>query len=278
LAVVGSVVNALAILRHLATAEPLGVNALARVLGLSPSSCFNILKTLVAEGFAEFDPETKTYRLGTAPGRLFGSGADLADWTRAMRDALAQLAQEFSITCGLWEVRAGRLVLVEVAESPLATRIHLTLGQRLPAHIGAMGRCIAARERLSLEEVAAIVSELRWQAPPTPERYYRDMRQAVARGWSVDEGNYLRGVTTVAAAVGDPAGRVRYCLTSTLFSGQFASAEITRIGERTAELARHGEARLEGGSGSRRAGPDDLVSPISKPHRPARARGRAPAS
>ena len=50
---VGSVVQALAILRHLSEAsKPLGVTAVARALGISPSSCFNLLKTLVAEDFA----------------------------------------------------------------------------------------------------------------------------------------------------------------------------------------------------------------------------------
>lgn len=65
---VGSVVQALSVLRHIArTREPQGVTAIARALGLNPSSTFNILRTLVAEGFVERDDATKTYILGAAP-------------------------------------------------------------------------------------------------------------------------------------------------------------------------------------------------------------------
>jgi DNA-binding IclR family transcriptional regulator len=46
--VVGSVVKALAILRHLAEGpDRCGVNAIAMAVSLNPSSCFNIVKTLV---------------------------------------------------------------------------------------------------------------------------------------------------------------------------------------------------------------------------------------
>jgi DNA-binding IclR family transcriptional regulator len=239
-------VNALAILRRLAGAAPLGVNALARALGLNPSTCFNILKTLVAEEFVDFDPVAKTYRLGSAPAKLFQAEPDLTSWTNWMCRELGAIALEFSITCGLWQVWGDRVILTEVAESTRATRIHLTLGQRLPNHLGAMGRCIAAREGLSLAEIAEVLPTLRWQSPPSPERYFRDMRLAVSRGWSVDEGDYLRGVTTVAAGIGGKDGGTQYCLTSTLFTGQHDDRDLGRIGDRTAALARAAEARLIG--------------------------------
>src|SRR3546814_2052282 len=63
--VVGAVVNAAAILRHLgASEEPQGVTAIAQALSLSASSCFNILRTLAAEDLVEFDSRRKLYSLG----------------------------------------------------------------------------------------------------------------------------------------------------------------------------------------------------------------------
>src|SRR3546814_20372283 len=63
--VVGAVVNAAAILRHLgASEEPQGVTAIALALSLSASSCFNILRTLAAEDRGEFDSRRKLYSLG----------------------------------------------------------------------------------------------------------------------------------------------------------------------------------------------------------------------
>src|SRR3546814_19278248 len=63
--VVGAVVNAAAILRHLgASEEPQGVTAIAQALSLSASSCFNILRTLAAEDLVELYSRRKLYSLG----------------------------------------------------------------------------------------------------------------------------------------------------------------------------------------------------------------------
>lgn len=240
---VGSVVNAIAILRHLAASPPQGVNAIARALQLNPSSCFNLLKTLASEAFLEFDPTTKTYR-ATPPAWLARPGADVASWIAWVRGALEVQTAESAVTCGLWQVVGERVVLLQIAESPLDTRIHLTAGQRLPAHIGAMGRCIAAHEGLSTADVARFIGELRWQDPPSPRAYLKDVQQVLKRGWSVDEGNYLRGVTTVAAPIVNPENRVAYCITSTLFAGQMDARGLAQLGTRMAALAREASGRL----------------------------------
>ena len=76
---VNSVAHALAILRRLATSDhPEGVNAIARKVGISPSSCFNILKTLAAEDFARFDVVDKTYTLGAGAIDLAVAGVRLS--------------------------------------------------------------------------------------------------------------------------------------------------------------------------------------------------------
>ena len=216
---VGSVVNAVAILRYLASSPPQGVNAIARAVNLNPSSCFNLLKTLTTEAFLEFDHATKTYR-ATPPAWLTRPGADIASWISWIREALDAQTTECAVTCGLWQVVGERLILLQVTESPLDTRIHLTIGQRLPIHIGAMGRCIA-------------------------RAYLKDVKQVLKRGWSIDEGNYLRGVTTVAAPITNVDGRVAYCITSTLFTGQMDSRDLDRLGTRMATLARDASGRLQ---------------------------------
>src|SRR3546814_16623066 len=93
----------------------------------------------------------------------------LSDWSRWLEDQMLALANEFETCQGLWEIASERAVLIEVADSPLATRIHLSVGQRIPARIGAMGRCIAARQHLGREDLRRNIEELRWQSPPAPD-------------------------------------------------------------------------------------------------------------
>src|SRR3546814_10535720 len=88
------------------------------------------------------------------------------------------LANEFETCQGLWEIASERAVLIEVADSPLATRIHLSVGQRIPARIGAMGRCIAARQHLGREDLRRNIEELRWQSPPALDDYARSVARS----------------------------------------------------------------------------------------------------
>src|SRR5271155_3508184 len=56
--------RAAAVLRLLGKSEtPLGVQAIARELGLIPSTCLYVLRALVAEEFVSFDSDTKRYAL-----------------------------------------------------------------------------------------------------------------------------------------------------------------------------------------------------------------------
>src|SRR5271170_8455218 len=56
--------RAAAVLRLLGKSDgPLGVQSIARELGLVPSTCLHVLRALVAEEFVSFDPDIKRYSL-----------------------------------------------------------------------------------------------------------------------------------------------------------------------------------------------------------------------
>jgi len=236
---VASVVQALRILRHLSEGTaPQGVTAIARQLGISPSSCFNLLKTLVGEQFLTFDTAKKTYAIGPELSRLarLGDGEDPV--VRAALPRMQELASRFRMASGLWRLtESKRLVLVASADSDLATRLHMTLGQRLPMLIGAMGRCVAAYSRLSGKQLKEGFAQLRWERPPTFARYSKEVRTARSSGWAIDDGDFMRGLTTVAAPVLDSGGSVTYCVANTLFQGQLDKDEIPELGTLTARLA-----------------------------------------
>lgn len=262
---VGSVKKAIAILRHLVGAPPQGVNAIARVVAISPSSCFAILRTLTAEGFLDFDDATKTYRISIVPGQLFSTGAEEAmnGWRTWLEEKVRDLAVTYAVCAGIWHVRDDRLELLHVADSPLDTRVQLSVGQRLPVHVGAMGRCIAAHEKLSDDELAAIVTGLRWQSPPAIADYASDVRAAARDGWAVDRDHYIRGVTTLGTAIADDQGVPTYCLNATSFSSQFDDASIVALGEKLGQLGRVAEARLPGANAVRAQG--RAFTPVPEP-------------
>ena len=59
-----AIARAAAILRLLGKSDvPIGVNSIARELGLVPSTCLYVLRALAAEELVFFDPDTKRYAL-----------------------------------------------------------------------------------------------------------------------------------------------------------------------------------------------------------------------
>ncbi|MFO1395511.1 MAG: helix-turn-helix domain-containing protein [Burkholderiales bacterium] len=245
---VRSVVQAMRILRHLAGApQPMGVNPLARALDLSPSSCFNLLKTLTAEGFLAFDAKAKTYAIGPALGDLArrADGGTMA--LAVVRPRLQAMAARFRVASGLWRLTPqGRLVLLAFADSEHTTRLHMTVGQRLPMLVGAMGRCVAGHAHLSRAALAKAFAELRWERAPAFARYAREVASARTRGWALDDGDFMRGLVSVAAPVQDGAGAVRFCIANTMFQGQYGAATVREIGQATAAMARECAADLYG--------------------------------
>src|SRR5436190_8870465 len=170
---VGSVVQALSILRYIArTREPAGVTAIARALQINPSSCFNILRTLVAEGFLERDDQAKTYTLGVAPLDLARSVIDENGAFPYLRPDMQRVADTFSVTTTLWRMtRSERWVLVGLTESLALARIHMNVGQRLPLYCGAMGRVLAAHRVLPQQEMLSRIRLVRWFRAPSVEEY-----------------------------------------------------------------------------------------------------------
>ncbi len=219
---VGSVRDAIAILRHLeSVGSAVGVNRVARDLDLSPSSCFNLLKTLVDEQFVDFDQTTKLYSLGPGAIALGRRALDPAGAFTLLRERLEALADRHRVTASLWRPRRGeQIVLIGFAESAAAFRIHLTVGQRLPNASGAGGRCIMAFSGLDDAAIRRRFETVKWGVTPDFDVFLEGVRAARVDNFAIDEGNFISGVTTVAAPVLNSEGAPEYVATATMFTGQ----------------------------------------------------------
>lgn len=233
-----AVSQAVRILRCLSAAPaPLGVSAVARELGLSPSSCFNILRTLVAEGLLAFDPAAKTYALGLGLVEIASPALGLG-YLDLIRPVLTGLAVRFESLVALWQVTADeRMILVERFHSDAAVRIELRPGQRIPAYAGAVGRCVAAHSGLDEAELFGRFSLLRWQVPVDFGTYAAEVAAARKDGFAVDRGQLLRGVDAVGTVVLDQAGRPRFGIGSLDIAGHQAPERLRELGAEMREAA-----------------------------------------
>lgn len=236
---VGAVQHGVRILRHLAGyGRPAGVNAIARATGVNPSTCFNILRTLVAERLVSFDRETKSYRLGygtleIALGLLGSNAADL------IRPELERLALNYSALMGLWQVTdAERLILIDRVVADSAVHIVIRIGTRMPTVSGAVGRAVAAARNMAEPELRRRFAGLRWQRPITFDDWSREIAEAAQRGHAFDRGFLFRGIDAIGAAITDADGRPRFGLSAIAIAGQVDPDELLRLGDELGAAAR----------------------------------------
>jgi DNA-binding IclR family transcriptional regulator len=206
--------RAAAVLRLLGKSHtPLALQAIARELGLVPSTCLYVLRALVAEEFVAFDPDTKRYSLEAGVLTL------ARDWLRRDRfNDLAQplmdrISQRFDVTMlGVHIVGLDHIVVVQVAQSGQNFQLSAQIGSRFPALISATGRCIAAFGEHSEAEIESRFHTLRWDDPPTLEAWKKQVAQTRARGYAVDDGNYISGITVLAAPVWKTRAKLSHAL------------------------------------------------------------------
>lgn len=248
---VGALASGLKVLRYLARApSPAGVSQLARELELNPSTCFNLLKTLVHEGLITFDPAAKSYSIALGLVELARGVLEQTSYVRLVRPHLQSIATRHRVTATLWQ-RTGdeRVVLVDRADNDAAIRVHMNIGQRLPMYIAALGRCMAAHSGLARGQLRRRFDALRWQDAPSFESYWKEVRQTRERGFAMDEGHYVRGVTTVSAPVLDAAARPVMAISAVGFSAQFRNGQLKALCEDVRGRARRVSQALVGGPG-----------------------------
>ena len=212
---VPAVTRAAAMLRLLSSAPaPLGVNQIARDLDIIPSTCLHILRTLTAEGLVAVDPITKRYRLGLqvvtlARAALRGSIGEQA------QPYLDELVRKHGVTA-IAVSASGRdhYVVTALSHASTAIRLHVDLGSRFPALISATGRCVAAYSNTPRSQLKAQFERLRWHDAPSFEQWEAEVAEVRARGYAIDDGNYIRGVSIVAAPVLDGDGLFRHGIVS----------------------------------------------------------------
>lgn len=231
---VGAVDSAVSILRHLAdTDRPRTLTQIARELGLNPSTCFNILRTLESRGLIALDVGAKTYAAGEALFDLARRGAGRANEVELLQPVMDAIVAAYGVHISFWShIDTDHLVLVAVSESNGAERISMTLGQRRPTIYGAMGRVMAAFVKLDDAYLEEHFARLRWVRPITLAAFKKDVRATRKQGWAIDRGFGAVGLDVIAAPVYGRDNSVRGVSCATAFLGENAPEVNQQIAER----------------------------------------------
>lgn len=201
---IGSVQRALRLVDIVANSpRPVPVKSLAARTGLTPGTTYNLVRTLVHEGYLVSEPD------GLVLGENFPAFRSRSDaggvFFAHVRAALRRATEEVGATAYLSRYEDGELHLVDIVDAARSPRIDLSVSLDSSAHATALGKQILAD--LSRDERMDYLS--RHPLEQLTPRTIRDPQALLtalerSRGFAVDCEEYAIGNACVAVPVTAP--------------------------------------------------------------------------
>lgn len=207
---VQSLIRALSLLEALAENEDgLSLTALAKQVGLPPSSAHRLLTTLQRKRFVRFEPGAMIWRVGVQAfivGNAFARSREVAPLAMPY---MRQLMEKTGETVNLYIVNGGQAICIAQVQSRQVIRAISRPGGGLPLERSASGKAILARmTRNEVEEILA-----KHAAPDAKRSYAGKLRKLHAelgrirsRGYSLDDEEVAAGLRCIATAIIDEHG------------------------------------------------------------------------
>ncbi len=225
---VPAVSRAVAILRFLARSQSgVGVVQLANALGIVPSTCLHILRVLSSEGLVSFEPLSKKYQLGAGVLALANDFVSRNSFVQVVHPYLDEVSRRHRCTTVAVEPSGpDHYIVIAAASGSQAMSVRVRVGTRVPELISATGRCLAAYGNWSQAELKRRFARLRWENPPSFETWCTQVAETKRRGYGLDVGNYIRGITVVAVPILRDEDTVIGALVSVKVSDQLSPHQL----------------------------------------------------
>jgi DNA-binding IclR family transcriptional regulator len=222
--------------------RPWTASEAAKSLDINPSTCFNLVQTLVAVGWlapSESQGRSKRYVLGSGFLNLAHQVTARNIDMHSVMPHLQDYADRWKVTATIWHKQSlTRMELVAVAGCQTAVNVQMPIGQRLPILMGGMGRIMALQSGIESVRREALFGEMRWDRSLTYAQFMSQARKAKRLGWGVDDGYMNRSVTALSAPV--IAGNdqdVEYVCSATMFRHQYASSTLPNLAAALVQVA-----------------------------------------
>jgi IclR family transcriptional regulator, KDG regulon repressor len=200
---VASVDSALRLLAIVADHPRLGLSELAERAELNTSRTFRLLTTLVAHRLVQRSGEPAIYTLGTQALVLGIAAGRQIDLAAASQAPLMRLAELFNEACQI-RVRDGdESICIARVESSHIVRVHGTIGNRRPIHVGASGKLLLAyaaeneREHILTRDMRSFTKETRVDASALRQ----ELDGIREQGYALSRGEATSGVVAIAVPV-----------------------------------------------------------------------------
>ena len=191
-------------------ADELGVTELSKRLKLHKNNIFRLLATLESRGYIEQNKATENYRLGVRSLQLGQAYVTRMGLLRQARPVMETLVKQCKESAYVAVPRRDGMVPLESVEADQPVRLVSIIGETLPLHCTAAGKAQLAFE--SEDELKGRLTDglKKYTAKTITERptLLQQLRAVQENGYSVDTGEYLEDVRSVAVPIKDYTRRV----------------------------------------------------------------------
>lgn len=189
----------------------LGVNEIARLVGMHKSTVSRLCATLENAGYLERDASTNRFRLGARIYQLAGSTSPTADVRLVARPVMLELVETSRETATLGVREGSDIVTIDVVDGLNYMRMATRVGMRTQMHASAVAKAILAW--MPDAEVDEILAD--WPMASLTPNTVTDagtlkarLAEVRERGYALDMEELEDGLRCVAAPIRDPHGRV----------------------------------------------------------------------
>ena len=184
--------------------RPLGVTEIGKILAISKSTAFGILKALEEEGFVVKDSRTKKYITGTELFELSKNimrTMDLISVTRPLLEELVGLVDETGFLGILYE---DSVKVLDVVEPGKELKISSPIGARFTLDAGVIGKLFLSC--MENDEILAFLSKRGLPAHTENsitdrDLYLREIEKVRQCGYAIDLEEYLKGLRAIGAPI-----------------------------------------------------------------------------
>ncbi len=238
---IGAVEHAIAILRCIAEAgAPIGVNDIARQIGLHKSSVSRLVATLAASAFVQRQPETGRISLGMGLVAVATPAFAKFNLRDTVRPLLATLAMEVgeTVSFSIWD--RCDAVSIEQVPGAKAVQAFSEPGHRSPGHATAAGKVLLAH--MGEAAISDYCSKpLQRYTPKTitaVDVLQAELQRCRSRSFAINTGEFEIDVGAVSAIVLDRQCNVAGCISIVVPMYRFGTERRSELAETVVRFAR----------------------------------------
>lgn len=193
------------ILASESTTAGISISDIAKECDLALSTLHRILKSMVKQGLAEQDADTKLYKLGPVWMEYGLRAYDTMDYVSSIRPELDRLSREVEESIYLSKCTGVEAIILErIDNENNQIRMYDKLGLRIPMNIGAANKIMLAS--MPTAESEKIIQQL---VPEEEQDDFKEKLQVIRKqGYAISHGERTEGTSSIGVAIRNITGEV----------------------------------------------------------------------